>query len=148
VIVSSHPGLKNNDEKQIRIKEDQKWAEKFLTLNWKKLLTAWDVQAVFCGAKFNLPRREESYQRMELAQILDVFSLGRQPDFSNYLKGLDVPVLYVSGEKDIKYTQLGQNLVLNSKKMKHLVVPQVGHRVFWEGFFDQKFDRIKMFLEE
>jgi len=112
VIVSAHPGLTHEFEKRDRVASDRVWAERFLREPWSMLIKAWNVQPVLAppsqpAADFvNLERRESAFTRETLAFALDAWSLGRQKDLRARLRGCEVPMRFVTGAVDTKFTSL------------------------------------------
>lgn len=134
VIVSAHPGLTNEGERADRLASDQKWAERFRTEEWSALMAAWQGQGVLkpsSEAQIEMIRREREFDREDLARALEIWSLGRQPDLRSLLSSLQVPVLFMSGSEDAKFTRLLGELQLTPKQALR-VIENAGHRVPWE----------------
>jgi len=137
VLISGHPGLAAaGDERPARLKADQAWAERFRREPWADLLAAWNGQAVLEPAPapahkegaLELRREASSFEREALARALDFWSLGRQRDLRGELKELGLPLLFVTGEKDTKFTALARGLGF----AEHRELAACGHRVPWE----------------
>lgn len=129
VLLSTNPGLPVA-ERPARARSDQEWAEKFLNQNFQKTIEKWNEQAVFQGSVSEPQRKEEDFNRRQLADCLTRWSLSQQEDFHDYLKQVAVPLLYVSGERDSKYTLIGQSLAAASPRILHRKIENAGHRVF------------------
>jgi 2-succinyl-6-hydroxy-2,4-cyclohexadiene-1-carboxylate synthase len=128
VFVSAHPGLVSGRAE--RLNADQAWAERFRCDPWFELMRDWNAQAVLASG-VTLERREADFDREALACAMDVWSLGRQEDLRTRLVGLPFPVLYVTGERDEKFTALIGDLRLPNSQ-KHVVIAGAGHRVPWD----------------
>ncbi len=148
IIISANPGLTSDDERRRRLATDQEWANDFRTEPWEELLAAWDRQTVFGGRICRYDRFEKDFDRESLAQILDGFSLGRQPDLRSQLEKLEIPILFIAGEDDGRYSRLAKEMTRINPKFKHWIAPNSGHRVPWE--VDEKIlvSEMKKFLEE
>lgn len=147
VLVSTNPGLIRDKEKQDRLLADQQWAAKFLELPWSELMQSWNAQAVFKDSLSEPVRLEANYDRSQLAQALTQWSLARQPDFRDLITLQASKILWVSGEKDIKFTSLAMELHRRSLSLKTETLPKASHRVL----FDQPSElaqKIISFLEE
>lgn len=134
VIVSAHPGLTSEHEKRDRVASDKVWAERFLRDPWPMLIRAWNVQPVLAPpAKpapdfVQLERLETSFSRESLAFALDAWSLGRQKDLRQRLRECEVPMRFVTGALDTKFT----SLLGDFAGIDRQVVAQAGHRVPWD----------------
>lgn len=133
VLVSSHPGLKCTEERALRLETDLKWAKRFAEENWSEVLSDWNAQGVLQtpALKNSFDRKEEQFNRKALSLAMNHWSLGRQRDLRHELTKLDIPLFYVTGENDEKFTHLIQNLQLGSGH-RHVIISKAGHRVPWE----------------
>jgi 2-succinyl-6-hydroxy-2,4-cyclohexadiene-1-carboxylate synthase len=133
ILVSCNPGLRNQTERDERIKQDLLWAERFRNTPWEKLLREWDAQAVFQTTSqaglAKRPRLESSFSRIGLVRALDQWSLGRQEDLRQVPAG--TRTLVISGQQDTKFTQISTEWAQQTG-VQHRIVENVGHRVPWE----------------
>lgn len=138
IIVSA--GLNAPDEE--RRKTDEEWARRFETEEWSSLMRAWNAQPVFGGHE--LPRREEDYDRAELARQLREGSPAVLPP--PRLEEIETPILWVAGERDAKYVEIGRRAVARLPHAELWICPGAGHRVPWEQ--PRAFvDRLRDFLQ-
>jgi 2-succinyl-6-hydroxy-2,4-cyclohexadiene-1-carboxylate synthase len=93
-----------------------------------------------------LDRRECRFDRAILARAMDTWSLGRQKDLSQNLNELRLPILFITGESDLKFTQLAADLLTIQRqkqvqrqkqdqvqlKRQHTIIFGAGHRAPWE----------------
>ncbi|MFN9067620.1 MAG: alpha/beta fold hydrolase, partial [Bdellovibrionales bacterium] len=107
VLISSHPGLKTIEEKELRLKHDRTWAKKFRNQNWIELESEWNSQDVFKGGKPH-PRNENDFNREVLAQCLENWSLAHQPDYRKLLEANAHKVTAIVGAEDKKYCEIYQ----------------------------------------
>lgn len=110
VLISSHPGLANETEKQDRLKQDQNWSKVFLEKDWSELMNSWNGQPVFVEDGKRPERYEEDYKRDRLSKAMDGWSLGRQHNFLPEISKYPFPVFYLYGDKDKKYAELAKKL--------------------------------------
>jgi 2-succinyl-6-hydroxy-2,4-cyclohexadiene-1-carboxylate synthase len=67
--------------------------------------------------------------RPQLAQALEVWSLGQQQDLRPRLQAITCPVLWITGARDEKFTALAAGACPLLPRGVHLTVPDAGHRV-------------------
>lgn len=131
VLISAHPGLDSEYARKERLINDEKWAERFLCEHWDSLLAAWNSQPVFSTK--GLPRSEKEYSRETLAEALTGWSLGKQKDLRSEIAKLDLPLLWITGEEDIKFTTIAKNVKLSHPLSRQKVISKAGHRAPWEN---------------
>jgi 2-succinyl-6-hydroxy-2,4-cyclohexadiene-1-carboxylate synthase len=124
VIVSA--GLNAPDE--ARRARDEEWARRFESEEWPSLMRDWNGQPVFGGHV--LERREEDYDRRELARQLREWSPAVLPP--PRLESIETPVLWIAGERDSKYVEIGRRAVARLAHAELWICPHAGHRVPWE----------------
>lgn len=114
-VMSTHPGLKTEEEKAARLKSDYEWAELLFTLPIDEFLFRWYNQAIFKPFRPDLTMRKRQ-NIPDLAAAFIHFSLAKQP-FYEIDEGL-------VGERDEKFRALYKNPVL---------IPEAGHMVHLEN---------------
>ena len=124
VIVSA--GLNAPDDERRR--RDGEWAERFERDEWSSLMRDWNAQAVFGGHA--LERREADYDRAELARQLREWSPAVLPP--PRLETITTPILWIVGERDAKYVEIGRAAVARLPNAELWICPGAGHRVPWE----------------
>jgi 2-succinyl-6-hydroxy-2,4-cyclohexadiene-1-carboxylate synthase len=125
IFISGHPGLKSEEEKQIRQQRDNAWAERFLHEPWDSLLQSWNSQLLFRGGA-TPKRREIDYSRPLLAEAMRAFSLGQQEDLTDRLSQLSTPQIWMAGERDEPFAAIART------RKQHMLFPEAGHRVPWD----------------
>lgn len=132
IFISAHPGLASEEERRARRASDATWAERFRSGSepWGRLLADWNTQGIFQGST-NLQRRESDFDRVSLARMMDLWSLGRQRDLRAELRTLPFPVLFLSGGRDAKFTALLSEFDPGARHMRR-VLPGAGHRLPWD----------------
>lgn len=134
VLISANPGLAQEAERTVRIEGDAKWAARFSNEPWSNLMTAWNSQPVLKtppGAPPAFERREADFDRSLLASAMNGWSLGRQQDLRHDLSRLNVPILYLTGSEDAKFTSLVAGLARESGQ-RYEIIAGAGHRVPWD----------------
>ncbi len=131
IIISAHVGLVNLEERQKRQQQDQVWAKRFESENWTYLMQAWNAQDVFAQDSFSFERQEYNYQRPQLVKALTQGSLGWQADLSQQVASLPLPILWITGSKDPRYSQIAQILKFAHPNSQWKQIEQAGHRTPW-----------------
>lgn len=146
IIVSAHPGLKSDQEKLNSFDFDLKWSNKFQNESWEELIDEWDSLPVFCGFNRQITIIEKLFDRDAIGELFKVYSKGHQDYLPDKLKKiLNMKMLYIAGEMDVKYTNIGMALSDEIHNLKFCCVKNAGHRVPWENqpvFFKKIFDFI------
>lgn len=130
IIISAHPGLQTEKERELRAEQNQKWAAKFLSDPWENLMHEWNTQAIFTDVP---DRQEHHYSRKCLSDHLLKYSLAKQPNLRLQIADLSIPILWITGERDEKFTQLAESVHLQNPRSKKIIAPEAGHRVPWEN---------------
>lgn len=130
IIVSSHTGLSSVEEKKERYLRDEKWAERFLKEEWHCLMEDWNQQMTLKHDQAK-NRNLENYSRENLAQLLKRYSLGNQENLKERIEDLNLPFLWVVGERDEMFKSIGQSLrFLHPKSCLH-TIKGAYHRAPW-----------------
>ena len=131
IIVSAHIGLSDVQERETRRQWDRKWADRFENEDWTSLMQAWNGQEVFTQNDFHFNRCEQHYQRSKLAKFLIQGSLGEQMDLRRQIESLSIPLLWITGARDLRYCQIAQTLIFAHPHSRWEIVAMAGHRVLW-----------------
>jgi len=141
VLVGADPGLGSSEEKNQQFTRDRNWADRLKKEPLEQLVREWDEQPVFCGIENSAPRNLEELDPIQLSQQFEVFSKGLQQNLVPALSELKTPpVLFLAGEKDKKYQQIGDELAELCPVVESRWVEDSGHRVPWEN--PESFSRI------
>ena len=141
VVVGADPGLGSNEEKNQQFTRDRNWADRLKKEPLEQLVREWDEQPVFCGIENSAPRNLEELDPIQLSQQFEAFSKGLQQNLVPALSELkNPPVLFLAGEKDKKYQQIGDELAELCPVVESRWVEDSGHRVPWEN--PESFSRI------
>jgi 2-succinyl-6-hydroxy-2,4-cyclohexadiene-1-carboxylate synthase len=133
VIISAHTGLTTVEERIERLSHDNQWAERFETDAWDALIQDWEAQGVFGGRPNPNPRPECEFSRAALAQSLRAWSLGQQENLLPAFHWVQCPVLWVVGDEDARYREIGERAVAALPNAELWVCPNARHRVPWEN---------------
>lgn len=138
ILISANPGM--SDGRVARKAHDEKWAERFSSSEkWTHVLKDWNEQSVLkspaskaaLSEADELVRAESSFSRPLLARSLREWSLAEQPDFRGALTDLKLPVLFITGQEDQKFTEIMKGLTL-ADQHRLVTIENAGHRVPWD----------------
>lgn len=144
ILISAHPGLCNIEEKKEKLASDKIWSQKFLSAPWNSLIDEWNKNSIFGNCPF-YHRKEEDYSRRVLSSQLSNWSLGKQEYLVPKLKNLKIPILYLAGEEDKKYSSLAGSF-FDWAEVK--IIKGAAHRVPWDQpeEFKRELDRFIRYL--
>lgn len=132
VIISSHPGIDDQEQRQVRIEQDEQWSSILSGQSWDFFIDQWNSQPVLRDTRFN-PRSFGPQEMPHLSRVMREFSLGRQKDYHSMVAQILTPQLWVSGAKDAKFVQLHSALKgSGSSNLQVEVIPESGHRVLFD----------------
>lgn len=132
VIVSAHPGLKDESGRAERRQRDAEWSALALKGEWAEFLERWNGQSVLGGSVKMPDRMKLKGRRASVARSFVDWSLGAQQDLSPDFGQIACPLLWVTGARDEKFTRLAEAVVPRISDGRHIIVPDCGHRVPWE----------------
>ncbi len=130
LLLSVNPGNFQSDaERQSRRIADAAWAQAFQNDEWSSLMRRWNTQGVLLGKK--PPQRYEAdFDRHKLAAALEHFSVADQ---STDPSQLTLPLLWMCGERDQKFSSLLNSLRVANFPGGFQIVPDAGHRLLHEA---------------
>ena len=147
IVIGADPGLESEEEKRVQLDRDRNWAERLKREPLEKLVDEWDAQPVFCAMKNTAPRNLDELDVGKLGQQFEVFSKGLQQNLVPELAELkNPPVLFLSGEKDKKYQEIGDELAKLCPMVESRLIADAGHRVPWENH-DAFISEISVFID-
>lgn len=145
ILISTHCGLVSEGQKRERRQVDESWAKRFQTLEWEPLMKAWNAQEVFRNARTVCTRREEEFSRERLSAALRCLSLANQEPLWELVGKLPLPILWITGKEDLKFTELAKKVHLKDPLSKMCAIVSAGHRVPWENP-EQFIEEVEAFL--
>lgn len=128
VIISAHTGAGHDAE---RLRHDARWAD-LLRRDPERFAEQWAAQPVFGGRPMPWDRSDLDARREAVARGFERWSLGRQRDLLPALGELRCPVLWLVGEDDTKYVEIGRRACAQLPAGRLQVVAASGHRAPWE----------------
>jgi 2-succinyl-6-hydroxy-2,4-cyclohexadiene-1-carboxylate synthase len=131
VIISSHTGIMDDATRQERILSDQSWA-KLAEKDVARFLDKWSRQPVFGGREMPWSQTRNIVSSEKLKRCFTSWSLGNQRNLLPELERIQVPVLWITGQEDEKFTNIAVSAVEKMKDAQLEVIPDAGHRCPWE----------------
>ncbi len=154
ILESAGLGIKNEEERKIRQSQDEALAENILSKGIMWFEKHWASQSIFKSqnkldeeTKAKIKTRRISCNTLGLANSLRGMGQGICPYLGEMANSLDLPILYLAGEQDKKYLQMGQDFAKSNSQVKLFCVPKAGHNIHTEQaqIFQTK---IEEFLEK
>jgi 2-succinyl-6-hydroxy-2,4-cyclohexadiene-1-carboxylate synthase len=134
VIISANPGIRDSQEAAQRRSLDAHWATRALTESWPDFLSAWNAQPILGGARRDEREDKKLIQRRrEIARSFVDWSLGNQENLWDRLTEIKIPVLWIAGEHDDKFSAIAREAAAKSPDFSLAIAPAAGHRVPWEN---------------
>jgi 2-succinyl-6-hydroxy-2,4-cyclohexadiene-1-carboxylate synthase len=151
IIVSASPGLRTEEERISRRQSDEGIARK-IERNFAGFIEAWYDQPLFATLKTHPLFREIEAKRKQsspgnLALALRLLGTGFQPSMWDKLPENRIPMLFVVGEKDLKFVEIGRQMVNLCPCSGLEIVPDCGHTLHFENQ-ELFLDRLKTFFNK
>lgn len=120
ILISTHPGLSSEDERNKRLAHDMKWAALLEQIPLADFLKLWYGQEIFAGFEPDLKDRLRHDPHL-LAKALVHYSLAKQPVYAIER------ALHIVGENDHKFKKLRPqaDVIPNAGHMVHLEQPKL-----------------------
>jgi len=140
ILESGTFGIRNTFDAEDRRRSDKELAQ-LIRLDFDAFLKKWEELPLF-ESKYHIPDEllsqvriiRKSQRPKGLASSLLGFGTGSMPAlFWKDLQKVTCPVLFITGELDIKFTIIADSMQKSIKKAEHLVSKDCGHRVHLES---------------
>ncbi len=129
VLLSVNPGnFFTDEERAARRESDRAWAHALRELSWEELLSRWNAQNVFAGARAP-ERMEKDFNRARLALAMERFSAADQ--FTEPSR-LPSSLVWLAGENDHKFCRLQEEVRLAGFPGSFFTVHGAGHRILFD----------------
>ena len=140
ILESASPGLRTEQERNVRKEADDALANKIQLYGVTSFLDTWENIPLFASQK-QLPQhvqqaiREERLQQHEqgLANSLRGMGTGVMPPMWGQLHTLSLPVILITGALDKKFVDIAREMTAFTQKVRHLIVNDVGHAIHVEN---------------
>ena len=137
IILSASPGLRTEEERLSRRESDEGIARK-IERNFEGFIKAWYEQPLFATLKNHPIFKEVESERKinnpsNLAHALRLLGTGWQPSLWNELQKNSVPVQFFVGEKDLKFVEIGRQMVNLCPESSLEIFRECGHTLHFEN---------------
>jgi 2-succinyl-6-hydroxy-2,4-cyclohexadiene-1-carboxylate synthase len=154
ILESSTAGIKNENERKDRIKNDEEIAkfigdhsiEEFIDF-WMNLDT-FNTQRRFSNSKLTAIKKSKlNNNKVGLSNFLRGFGTGQMPQLYDKLKNIKCKTLLITGDLDEKFTLINKEMASILPDAKHISIKNSGHNTHLEE--PKKFiDLINKYLQE
>ncbi|MEM1369815.1 MAG: 2-succinyl-6-hydroxy-2,4-cyclohexadiene-1-carboxylate synthase [Cyanobacteria bacterium P01_H01_bin.15] len=145
---SASPGLQTAEQRDRRVQHDLELAKKLETQGFETFVHQWYAQPLFASARQHssfaqMISRRLGNNPLNLAMSLRNLGTGVQPNLWQKLSRLALPMLLLTGERDLKFVTLNRQMSAHSGQMRLETAPKCGHNIHLENvaLFVQKLNR-------
>jgi 2-succinyl-6-hydroxy-2,4-cyclohexadiene-1-carboxylate synthase len=138
VIESASPGLRTEVERTSRRTDDEKLTRRLREELFDDFLHYWYGQPLFQTMDQTSPRFQSLLKRRHdsnpnaLALSLEQMGTGAMPSLWDRLAQIELPILFVAGEKDAKFSRLAGEMASLCPRGRATIIPGAGHNVHFE----------------
>ncbi|MEK5037499.1 2-succinyl-6-hydroxy-2,4-cyclohexadiene-1-carboxylate synthase [Sporosarcina sp. FSL K6-3457] len=140
ILESSSPGLKTAEERADRKAADSRLADRIVADGLPAFVDFWERIPLFdsqrgLSEEKKLAVREERLNQCEmgLANSLRGIGTGSQPSYWQQLHALNLAVLLITGELDIKFVNIAREMMSYFSNARHETIVHVGHAIHVEN---------------
>ena len=138
-LISGHPGLESDDERDARRTADEHWCELLLSGGLLAFVDAWQAQPLWTtqarldpGTLERKRRERLSHDPAGLVRSLRVTGLAAMPSYRDRLAQIEVPLTLIAGALDPKFCKLAQQMAERVAHAELIIVPGAGHDLLLE----------------
>lgn len=139
VLESAAPGIADPDQRAARVESDETLARMIEEHGLEAFIDYWESIPLFASQR-SLPdeaRRRQRALRLSqspagLANSLRGMGAGAMEPVSDRLGEYPMPVLYLAGEHDEKYREIGREMVSGMPDAEYREIPGAGHTIHLE----------------
>ncbi len=151
IIVSASPGLRTEEEHLSRQKSDEGIARK-IEKNFEGFIHAWYEQPLFATLKNHPIFKEVESERKinnpeNLALALRLLGTGQLPSLWDELRKNRVTIQFFAGGKDLKFVEIGRQMVNLCTESTLEIFPGCGHTLHLENR-ELFLDRLRKFFNK
>jgi 2-succinyl-6-hydroxy-2,4-cyclohexadiene-1-carboxylate synthase len=135
ILESSHPGIESELEREARRQRDATLATS-LVQDYDRFLATWNRLPLFASPSDAPSEPREHFEAIQRSQVpsrmarsLIEHGAGTMMPVRDRLHTLPMPVLAITGALDRTYTELWAGIVSEAPNIRHVIVPNAGHRV-------------------
>jgi 2-succinyl-6-hydroxy-2,4-cyclohexadiene-1-carboxylate synthase len=134
VLIGATAGIDDDAERAERLDADRRLADHIEAVGVETFIDEWLANPLFAGLTTTTAGREDRLRNSAagLAASLRATGTGTQAPLWDRLEEITCPALVLVGERDAKFTALGQRLVDRLPTAELTVIPAAGHSVHLE----------------
>ncbi len=134
VLIGATAGIDDDDERSARRTSDNELADRIIRRSVPAFLDEWLDNPLFAGLTASSAMRDDRLRNTAtgLASSLRLAGTGTQEPLWDRLGEIRCPVLVIVGERDSKFTALGERIVDGVGDGRMVIVPGSGHSVHLE----------------
>ncbi|HTA36751.1 MAG TPA: 2-succinyl-6-hydroxy-2,4-cyclohexadiene-1-carboxylate synthase [Solirubrobacteraceae bacterium] len=136
VLVSCSPGIEDDGQRAERHAADERLAKELESIPFEQFIEKWRTQPLFAGDPPEAGERAREDQRrnepIALAKAMRGLGTGEMTPLWNRLGELQMPSVFVAGERDAKFRAIGQRMVALMPDANFVVIPG-GHALALES---------------
>lgn len=131
ILIGAHPGLDDEDERSARRNNDDALAARLAEVGVSMFLDEWLSQPIFAGLTISPQERADRERNTidGLSNSLSLAGTGSQISQWPRLHELSMPILFIAGSNDEKFSAVGRQIVDEVLDGKLELVPYCGHSV-------------------
>lgn len=134
ILESGTAGIEEFEAKKERVEHDLLLAEQIKINGVESFLDYWLNQPLFNSLNEISSRKKSRSNNniIGLANSLSAFSTGLMNSYWNDLHKLNFPVLLITGELDLKFTNLNKRMLELMNQAEHIIITEAGHNTHLE----------------
>ena len=139
IMESGSPGLATTAERTVRFKQDRRLAIKLMQEPLTAFVDYWQTLPLFASQKALSDDQQKVVRQgrlqqsaFGLAMSLAYGGTGKQPSYWDALATIHCPILYLAGEKDKKFQEIGLKMKDKQPHLTYQLIPEAGHCIHLE----------------
>jgi len=139
ILESTSPGIKDEKERETRIKKDEKLAKYIETHKIEEFAEFWINQDIFnTQRRFSDEKRRQiklakkKNDKTGLANSVREFGTGKMLPLFDHLQYINCKTLLITGELDEKFTGINKEMVKSFPHAEHKIIDNAGHNTHLE----------------
>lgn len=137
---STRPGMLTKDARHQRQNHDANLAAQLLSGSLAEFVDHWEALPLFASQthlnsalKTQVRKQRLVQDKNQLAKSLTQMGTGSQPNYWPNLLRFNFQTTVITGQLDLKFTQIGQAMLNDLPQGQGITVPNVGHNVHLEA---------------
>ncbi len=134
ILISASPGIESSTERAERMAQDQALAGRIEAFGVEWFQAYWSEQPMIRSQRqipdvirAEMEQRRKSNRPIGLAGSLRGMGQGAADPVWSALSKIEVPTLVISGNEDVRYTEIAKRTVSRIKSATHVAMEGVGH---------------------